>query len=98
MHQILADECIHRDLIEALVKAGFSLLAAEKANLEGVSDDSVFNFAVKTRRVLLTFDREFGNFFRFNIKKSAGIVIVLIAEMQKGEIIKNTLNFFKRKV
>jgi predicted nuclease of predicted toxin-antitoxin system len=95
MVKILADECIHQDLIEALDKIGFNVLTVYKANLKGVSDDSIFNFAIKSKRVLLTFDRGFGNFFRFNIKKSAGVVIVLIDQMEKKEIIRNTLSFFK---
>jgi len=48
MLKILADECIHRDLIRALMKAGFNILTISEANLKGASDDSVFNFAVKT--------------------------------------------------
>jgi len=95
MFKILADECIHQDLIRALIKAGFNVLMASEANLKGASDDSVFNYAVKTKRVLLTFDREFGNFFRFNIGKSAGVVIVLIDRLEKKEIIKNTRSFLK---
>lgn len=95
MLKILADECIHQDLIRALIKAEFNILMTSETNLKGASDDSVFNFAVKTKRVLLTFDREFGNFFRFNIKKSSGVVIILIEKMEKKEIIKNTLSLFK---
>jgi len=97
MLKILADECIHRDLIRALMKAGFNILTISEANLKGASDDSVFNFAVKTKRILLTFDRGFGNFFRFNIEESAGVVIVLIDKLQKKEIIKNTLSFFENR-
>ena len=95
MLKILADECVHWDLIKALMETGFNILTVNEANLKGTSDDSVFGFAVKTKRILLTFDREFGNFFRFNIKKSAGVVIILIEKMEKKDIIKNTLSFFK---
>jgi len=95
MLKILADESIHQDLIRTLIGAGFNILIANEANLKGASDDSIFNFAVKTKRVLLTFDREFGNFFRFNIRKSAGVVIILVDRMEKKEIIKNTVSFFK---
>lgn len=95
MLKILADECIHQDLIDSLEKAGLGILGVYETNLKGVSDDSIFNFAVKSKRVLLTFDREFGNFFRFNIGKSAGVVVILIGQMEKEEIIKNTLDFFR---
>ena len=95
MLKILADECIHQDLINALRKVGFNVLTASEISPRGASDDSIFNFAVKTKRILLTFDREFGNFFRFDIGKSAGIVIILIDRLQKKEVIKNTFSFFK---
>jgi len=94
MLKILADECIHNDLIEALKEEGFDVSNVREIE-QGADDEKVFEFAVKEKRILLTFDREFGNIFRFDIKNSFGVVIILIGQLKKEEVIKNTTTFFK---
>ena len=94
MYQILADECIHLDLIKALRQAGLDVLTVIEAGLSSASDETVFELAVKKKRILLTFDRGFGDIFRFDISGSCGVVIVLINQMTKKEIISLPLAFF----
>ena len=94
MLKILADECVHRDLVEALEREEFDVLSIRDIE-KGADDERVFELAKESERVLLTFDRGFGDFFRFDIENSAGIVIVLIGKLMKEDIIKNTLIFFK---
>ena len=96
MLKILADECIHNDLVEALKEEGFDVSNVREIE-QGADDEKVFEFAVKEKRILLTFDREFGNIFRFDIKNSFGVVIILIGQLKKEEVIKNTSAFFKSK-
>ncbi|MBU4142850.1 DUF5615 family PIN-like protein [Patescibacteria group bacterium] len=93
MLKILADECIHIDLILAIKKRGFDVISIREAGLIGASDKEVFNFAVREKRILLTFDRGFGDIFRFAIARSAGVVVVLIDQMTKKEIIEIVLGF-----
>jgi len=57
--KILADECIHRDLLEALEKEGFGILSVRDVE-RGASDERVFELAKESERVLLTFGRGFG--------------------------------------
>jgi len=44
--------------------------------------------------VLFTFDHDFGNVAKINIKSSCGIVIVYIEKMSKEMIFKKSLEFF----
>ena len=80
--KILADECIHRDLLEALEKEGFGILSVRDVE-RGASDERVFELAKESERVLLTFGRGFGDIFRFDIGNSYGVVIVLIGKLIK---------------
>jgi hypothetical protein len=48
---------------------------------------------VKTKRVLLTFDRGFGDIFRFDLSKSFGVMIILIFQMTKAEMTNLPLAF-----
>jgi predicted nuclease of predicted toxin-antitoxin system len=97
MLKILADECVHKDLVEALKEEGFDVSDIREVE-QGADDEKVFEFAVKEKRILLTFDREFGDIFRFDIKNSFGVVIILIAQLKKEEAIKNISAFFKSEV
>lgn len=97
MLKILADECVHLDLIEALERDGFDILRVKDIE-KGADDERVFELAKESKRALITFDRGFGDFFRFDIENSAGIVIVLIGKLMKEEIIRNTLTLLKSEV
>lgn len=94
MHRILADECIHTDLVVALREAGLDVLTVVEAGLSGATDERVFRTAVKKKRIILTFDRGFGDIFRFNIAGSPGVVIVLIGQMSRNEILSLPVAFF----
>lgn len=96
MIKILADECIHSDLISSLRKANLDVVTATEAGLSAKSDETVFAKAVSSKRILLTFDRGFGDIFRFDISASPGIVILLIGRMDKTEIINIPLAFFTK--
>ncbi len=79
----------------ALRNEGFDVLTIADLKLNGVSDETVFKNVVKHKRVLLTYDRGFGDIFRFDISKSYGIIVVLISQMTREEIIKLTIGFLK---
>lgn len=94
MLKIFADECVHIDLISALKQGGHNVKTARDSGFAGADDYAIFMFAAKDERILLTFDRGFGDVFRFNIKQSKVIVIILVGQMDREEIINNTLSFF----
>ncbi|HHE45969.1 MAG TPA: hypothetical protein ENL05_01315 [Candidatus Moranbacteria bacterium] len=98
MAKIFADECINYDLVLALRKAGFDVLTVKEVKLIGCDDETIYNFAQTNRRILLTFDRGFGDIFRFDIVKSYGVIIVLISRIDRkniADIIIKFLNGFK---
>ena len=94
MIKILADEGIHADLVSALKKAGLDVVTASEAGLSAKNDEDIFAKANSLKRILLTFDRGFGDIFRFDISGSQGVVILLISQMDKTEIINIPLAFF----
>ncbi|MDO9399395.1 MAG: DUF5615 family PIN-like protein [bacterium] len=93
MIKFFIDECIHGDVVIALRKSGFDVLTVREANLAKANDDCVFNFACQSKRILLTFDRGFGDIFRFNISRCFGIIIILVGQFNKDEIIIAIINF-----
>lgn len=93
MLKIFTDECIHTDIILALRESGNDVLTVDEAGLSGSDDEVIFDFARKNKRILLTFDRGFGDIFRFDISGSSGVIIVLISQMLRDEMISIILNF-----
>lgn len=93
MIKLLADECVNTDVVLGLRKEGLDVLTVREASLTGTDDERIFKFAVENKRVLFSFDRGFGDIFRFNIKRSSGVMIVLVGQMRKGDIVKIVLGF-----
>lgn len=96
MLNIFADQCVHRDLVEALREKGFKVTPAWEVKLSKATDDEIFIYAQKHKLALLTYDRDFGDRTQFEIGKSFGIVIVEIEKMSGEMIVKRTIIFFKK--
>ena len=95
MLKVLADECIHTDLIQALSKANIDVEAVADGAMRGKSDDVIFKYACDQDRVLFTFDRGFGDIFRFDISRSKGVVITLVHQIRKEELLSTVVSFFQ---
>ncbi|MCU0653635.1 MAG: DUF5615 family PIN-like protein [Candidatus Pacebacteria bacterium] len=95
MIKIFADECVNKDIIEALKNDGCDVMSVFEAGLVGRDDDEIFHFAAERKRILLTFDRGFGDVFRFNIANSSGVVILLASQFSGREIIDTISKFFR---
>ena len=93
---IFADECVNKDITDALENKGVKIIRVSDVNFRSAPDEEIFRYALANNYVLLTFDKDFGNILRFNIGNSSGIVIVYIEDMHKEEIINNTLYLFSK--
>lgn len=94
--EIFADSCVHSEVVETLRQAGFKVERAIERKLEQSSDEEVFNYVLKTSKVLLTFDHDFGNILRFNIRRSPGVVIFYIENLSRKTITQRVLDFFSQ--
>lgn len=93
MLKLLADECVHADMVLALRQSGFEVRTVRQASLAGADDEAIFACAVINDFVLLTFDRGFGDIFRFSITKSPGVIIVLANQMMMAEAMQVLIGF-----
>lgn len=93
---IFTDECVNKDVIEILGSKGFRIIDISGAALRGASDTQIFAYVIQHNYIFLTFDKDFSNILRFDIKNSAGVVIVYVEDMSKEEIRNTTLNFFEK--
>jgi predicted nuclease of predicted toxin-antitoxin system len=71
--KIKLDENIGRRGLELLKGAGHDVMTVWDQDLDGVSDEKLFEICSAETRVLITLDHDFGQVLRFPPEKSAGI-------------------------
>ena len=57
--KFLADEDFPKPLVNVIRKSGHSVKTIQQKNLQGSSDETVADIALKEKRILLTFDKDF---------------------------------------
>ena len=57
--KFLADEDFPKPLVTKIRDFGFSVKTIQQKNLQGSSDKTVANLALKEKRIILTFDKDF---------------------------------------
>ena len=71
----LADENFPRPALDALRKAGWDVLSIAE-ECPGVSDEEVAALCAEQQRILLTFDKDFGELvFRRGLSAGSGVVL-----------------------
>lgn len=76
--KFLADENFPRPALEALRQAGWDVLSIA-GSCPGISDDEVIAVCADQERVLLTFDKDFGELvFRRGLSAASGVVLFRI--------------------
>lgn len=57
--KFLADEDFPKPLVIKIQKLGFSVKTIQQKKLQGSSDETVANLALREKRIVLTFDKDF---------------------------------------
>jgi hypothetical protein len=71
----LADECVHRVIVENLRKAGHDVTFVTEL-FPSSPDESLYSFAAQQNCILLTHDLGFGEFaFHWQFPRTAGVVM-----------------------
>lgn len=74
LFKLLADENIPAPTIEALRSAGHDVLSIRE-DASGISDEEVLRMSVAQKRILVTFDRDFGELvFRMGLAAPTSIL------------------------
>lgn len=97
MVKIFADHCVGKFFIEPLRELGIDVLRASEVSMERATDEEIFEYALAHKRTLISFDRDFINIARFNIKAASGVVIFEIDRLNRETIKKRIVNFFNKK-
>jgi hypothetical protein len=83
--RFLADENFPRPALESLRKAGWDVFSVAES-CPGISDDEVIVLSADQERVLLTFDKDFGELvFRDGRSAASGVVLFRITPESPGD-------------
>ncbi len=77
----LADENIHHDVVAFLREHGLDVATVSDSKLAGAADSSILDVALRTGRIVLTHDRDFGA-----LAVAAGQPILGIIYLRPGHI------------
>jgi len=84
--RILADENFPGDAVAALRERGYDV-AWVQSDAPGISDEEVLSRAQAEGRILVTFDKDFGELaFRFGLPASNGIILFRISMPSPSQV------------
>ncbi|GEM_PF-1222816 len=98
MVKVFADHCVGGFFANPLRELGIDVLTAGEIKMHRATDERIFEYAANEKRVLLSFDRDFINIARFNIKSGAGVVVFEIDRLNRETIKKRIADFFTGKL
>lgn len=87
--KFLADEDFPKPLVTKIKSLGYSVKTIQQKNLQGSSDKVVASLAIKEKRIILTFDKDFLE----NQPEDLQAVIFHFPKVPTSEIILLTPNF-----
>ena len=81
--KFLADEDFPKLLVTKIQKLGYSVKTIQQKNLQGSSDETVVNTALKEKRIVLTLDKDFLK----DKPKTLQVIIFSFSKVPTSEII-----------
>jgi len=95
MMKFLANENIPLASVVKLRNEGLDVVSVSE-DFPSVKDEAVILFASMENRIIITFDRDYGELiFKHNLQHSAGVIYLRIGDFQPEEPAELLLNLFK---
>jgi len=76
--RFLIDENVFPKVSAHLEEKGHNVRTVFQTGIAGAPDEQIIRIAASERRILVTFDRHFGNIFRYPPGKNEGIILIRI--------------------
>ena len=93
MIRFLTDENVPPALAEFLRQKGFDVKETRRVGVSGISDARIIELARRDERVLITFDRHFGNLLLYPLDSHYGIIRIRIHPPLLSDLIQSLEHF-----
>ena len=97
MTRFIADENIPRETVDLLKKKGIDIVSVTDI-APGLSDEEVLDLANKNDRIIITFDRDFGQLIFKHKRKTKGLILLRFNPDSPQQIAKRILQTLATKI
>lgn len=98
MVKFLLDASLSPETSQFLKNLGYDTKDLISSNLYSISDEKIVKLAIKERRIIITFDLDFGELYHFKFKSKVGIIILRTRDQTVESVHKILKIFLQRKV
>ena len=97
MSLLLADENIPKKALETLRQQGIDIISVADFST-GLSDQDVMKTAIRENRVIITFDKDFGELIVKRRLKPPGLIFLRLTEISPTEVAGRIKDLIKRQI
>jgi len=94
---LLADENIPKKALETLRQQGIDIVSVADFSI-GLSDQDVIKTAIRENRVIVTFDKDFGELIVKRRLKPPGLIFLRLTEISPTEVAGRIKDLIKRQI
>ena len=84
--RLLLDENVADSTAELCRDLGYDVSEVKREGLEGEDDESLLGLAVSQQRVVLSFDKDFGNLIRFPLAAHLGVIVIDLRDQRPARV------------
>lgn len=95
--KLLANENIPLKVVEELKKEGFNIVRIDEIQ-KGMVDEEVVRYAFTHNRILLTFDKDFGEIVFNSKERSKGVILLRFQPQSPDIIIRRVLSLLRSSI
>lgn len=92
MIKFLLGESISPETAHLLCELGYDAIHVNQTNLRGHFDEEIISYAEKDERIIITFDRDFGEIWYYTSEIKVGIIVLKI----KPQTVENANNVLSK--
>ena len=93
--RFLTDENIYPQMVEAIRRLSHDVLDIKEQNLFSIPDSDIIQIAQDTKRILITYDKDFSNILIYPPSHYYGIIVLRLSRLIIKDAIRQLTSFIK---
>ncbi len=93
--RFLTDENIYPQMVEAIRRLSHDVLDIKEQNLFSIPDSDIIQIAQDTKRILITYDKDFSNILIYPPSQYFGIIVLRLSRLMIKDAISQLVSFIE---